>query len=918
MDRKPSYEELEQRINELEKESGKRKRAEDALREREELFRAIFNNAGVGIGIADKNKTFTLVNDRMAQMLDASQDELIGASNLDITHPEDIELSRNRLDSLFLGEVDAYRVEKRYRRKDGSDLWVDLSVSDIRDKDGNTQASIGMFTDITDKKQAEKFLQAVSSRHKALLEAIPDIIIEVDANKIYTWANRSGFDFFGEDVIGKEAAYYFEGEQSRTYEAVRPLFDGDENVIYVESWQRRKDGEKRLLAWWCRVLKDAQGNVTGALSSARDITEYKQTEVRLRNSEEKYRELFDEAPIGYLEYDNEGRIVSINQRGLEMFGYTAQDMIGEYVWKFNLEEDFARRQILEKLSGTRGPGRSLERTYRRKDSTTIPVLIEDRVIKDEQGRITGIRSALQDITERKRAEQALQESEKNYRDLYDEAPIGYHEYDTEGRITRVNRRELEMLGYRAEEMVGRPVWDFLVEKTEARESIRARLAGLEPPRKGFTRTYVRKDGITLSMLIDSTVVKNSEGQITGIRAALLDVTERRRADAEKEKLQAQLIQAQKMESVGRLAGGVAHDFNNKLGIIIGNVELAMMGVDPSGPVHQELQEIQKAAQRSADLVRQLLAFARKQTVSPKVLDLNDTVAGMLKMLHRLIGEDIGLAWMPGHDLWPIRIDPSQVDQILANLAVNAKDAVAGVGKVTIETNNIVLDEVYCADHAGFVPGEYVLLSVSDNGIGMSKAVLEHLFEPFFTTKEVGKGTGLGLSTIYGIVKQNRGFVNVYSEPGKGTTLKVYLPRFESESVEGQQESKPETPRGGAETVLIVEDEAAILNIGKAMAKRLGYNVLTASTPGEALRLAGVHNDAVDLVLTDVVMPDMNGRELVEQLRAIHPGLKCVYMSGYTANVIAHHGVLDDGVSFIQKPFSMKDLAIKLREVLDKS
>ena len=316
-------------------------------------------------------------------------------------------------------------------------------------------------------------------------------------------------------------------------------------------------------------------------------------------------------------------------------------------------------------------------------------------------------------------------------------------------------------------------------------------------------------------------------------------------------------------------------------------------------------------------MRQLLAFARKQTISPKVLDLNDTVSGMLKMLQRLIGEDIDLAWLPGHGLWPVKIDPSQVNQILANLAVNARDAIAGVGKVTIETDNVTLDEAYCADHKGFLPGQYVLLAVSDSGTGMPKEVLEHLFEPFFTTKGVGKGTGLGLSTIYGIVKQNNGFVNVYSELGQGTTFKIYLPRLQSGPLETKVEREPETLPRGTETVLMVEDEDAILRIGKAMLEELGYTVLTATTPGEAIQAMEKQGREIHLLLTDVVMPEMNGRDLADHLKAINPGLKCLYMSGYTANVIAHHGVLDEGVVFIQKPFSTRELAVKVREVLDK-
>jgi CheY-like chemotaxis protein len=372
-----------------------------------------------------------------------------------------------------------------------------------------------------------------------------------------------------------------------------------------------------------------------------------------------------------------------------------------------------------------------------------------------------------------------------------------------------------------------------------------------------------------------------------------------------------------MESVGRLAGGIAHDFNNQLTAILGNVELAMEETAPSDPLHEHLEEIHKAGRRSADLVRQLLAFARKQTVSPKVLDLNDTVSGMLNMLRRLIGEDIDLAWMPGHDIWPVKVDPSQIDQILANLAVNARDAIAGAGRVTIETENVTFSEAYCAEHPGSIPGQYALLAVSDDGVGMSKDVLEHLFEPFFTTKEVGKGTGLGLATVYGIVKQNGGFINVYSEPCEGTTFKIYLPRFETEAVETELEDKPLTLQGGTETVLMVEDEAAILKLGKAMLESLGYKVLTANTPQDAIRLAGEHSGAIHLLLTDVVMPQMSGRELAEQIKSIRADLKFLYMSGYTANVIAHHGVLEEGIQFIEKPFSKEDFAAKVREALDK-
>ncbi len=405
-------------------------------------------------------------------------------------------------------------------------------------------------------------------------------------------------------------------------------------------------------------------------------------------------------------------------------------------------------------------------------------------------------------------------------------------------------------------------------------------------------------------------------QLTLLMQGMWRLVDRKRAEEERMKLQAQLNQSQKMESVGRLAGGVAHDFNNMLGVILGRAELALERVSPDQPVHADLQEICAAAERSADFTQQLLAFARKQTVAPKILDLNETVEGMLKMLRRLIGEDIDLAWLPGTNMGTVRVDPSQIDQILANLCVNARDAIGNTGRITIETAAADFDDAWCADHAGFVPGPYLLLAVSDNGCGMDREVQDKLFEPFFTTKELGKGTGLGLSTVYGIVRQNNGFIDVYSEPGQGTTFKIYLPEYTGGPEQVQKVVSPKPPAPGCETILLVEDEPGILKMAAVMLERRGYTVLAAAAAGEALHLAETHAARIDLLMTDVVMPDMNGRELAETLLARHPKLKVLFMSGYTADVIAHHGILDEGVHYIQKPFSTRQVAEKVREVLD--
>jgi len=368
--------------------------------------------------------------------------------------------------------------------------------------------------------------------------------------------------------------------------------------------------------------------------------------------------------------------------------------------------------------------------------------------------------------------------------------------------------------------------------------------------------------------------------------------------------------------VGKLAGGVAHDFNNMLGVILGHVEMALDQGQADDSLFHHLDEIRKAAGRSADLTRQLLAFARRQTVIPRVLDLNDTVVGMLKMLRRLIGENVEFVWMPGHELWRVKIDPSQIDQILVNLVVNARDAISGVGRITIETANAVVRDVPVLDSPAVTPGEYVVITVSDNGCGMGREILDHIFEPFYTTKSVGKGTGLGLATVYGIVRQNEGFVDVESEPGRGTTFRIHLPRYLGKTDEGQGLSGAGPPPRGKETVLIVEDGDSVLRMTKAILEQLGYTALTADKPREALRLAEEYEGEIHLLITDVVMPEMEGKKLAGLLTSIRPRMKCLFMSGYTADVIAHHGIIEEGVNFIHKPFAVKGLALKIREILD--
>ena len=371
-----------------------------------------------------------------------------------------------------------------------------------------------------------------------------------------------------------------------------------------------------------------------------------------------------------------------------------------------------------------------------------------------------------------------------------------------------------------------------------------------------------------------------------------------------------------MESVGRLAGGVAHDYNNISNIIIGYADIMLGRISSGDPLHEYVTEIRTAAKRATDITRQLLAFARRQIIAPKLLDLNATLADMAKMLRRLVGEDIEIGFLPGESIWQVKIDPSQIDQIMANLCVNARDAIVDVGKITIETQNTSFDESYCRLHVGFIPGEYVLLSVSDNGAGIAPDVVEKVFEPFFTTKELGKGTGLGLATVYGIVRQNNGFINLYSEPGTGTVIKIYLPRHSGPIAAVAHKESDRLPASKGETILLVEDDASILKLANILLTMLGYVVLPAGGPEQAIKMAKEHEGPIDLLVTDVVMPKMNGRILSEHLKKPYPKIKTLFVSGYTANVIADRGVLQEGMSFLSKPFSKKELAFKIRQVLD--
>jgi PAS domain S-box-containing protein len=535
---------------------------------------------------------------------------------------------------------------------------------------------------------------------------------------------------------------------------------------------------------------------------------------------------------------------------------------------------------------------------------------EARMVPQSDGNVLTL---VRDITEEKMASEAKVEFDARSTAIIENVVDGIITIDTTGIIENINPSGLRMFEFESNELIGKNVKILMPEPFRSQHDDNL-IRLLKTGKDGFigsTREVVaqRKGGFTFPVRVTISEIVFGKNRL--FSALVHDMSH-------EYELERQLNQAQKLESIGRLAGGVAHDFNNMLSVILGHSELAMSRIDETAPNYEALKEIENAAKKSADLTRQLLAFAREQTVSPKVLELNSITSGMTSMLKRLIGEDVELAWDPGGETWPIKIDPSQIDQILANLCINARDAILGVGKISILTENVTIGALANNGHPGVDPGDYVSLAVCDTGTGMDEETAAHAFEPFFSTKEKNKGTGLGLATVYGIVRQNEGSIKIVSELGAGTTVSILLPRHLGKTESANTDEIVQVNTQGKETILLVEDERAILKLTKIMLERFGYQVMTASTPADAIASAKKFSGEIHLLMTDVVMPEMNGLDLAEEIVSLYPDIKKLFVSGYTADIIADHGVLDDGVQFLQKPFTSDQLGTKIQVVLSQS
>lgn len=782
--------------------------------------------------------------------------------------------------------------------------------------------------------QAE--LQASESRFAELAEQSRTIIWEVDAAGLYTFVSPVVAQVLGfrpDELICRKHFYDLHPEPGREEfrQAAFRFFDRKEAFVDFENPIATKDGRELRMLTNGLPLLNADGSLRGYRGSDQDITTRRQAEKSLRSSEEKLAALFmsmDEMVVLHeLLCDDQGvpvnyRLTDCNTAFTRVTGISRERAIGRLATEVYGTPAAPYLKEYAQVVGTSTPLRfeTFYEPMKKHFQISAVALGADRFatvstdITEQQQSADKVRALLEESNRARRALLGILEDQnraqadlKRLATALEQSAESIVVTDAQARIQYVNPAFVKTTGYSREEALG--------------QNPRILQSGRHPPAfyhdmwhlLSSGRTWQgrlinrRKNGTLYTEDAVISPVADGSGRVTNFVAVKHDITEQLQ-------LADQLQQSQKLDSIGRLAGGVAHDFNNMLTIILGHAGMALGKLPAGNPVLTHLEEIRNAANRSAELTRQLLAFARRQTITPQILDLNQTIAGLLKMLKRLIGENILLHWHPARELWPVRLDPAQIDQILVNLCVNARDAITGPGEITLATECVTLDAAAGRGRTEAVPGEYVRIAVRDTGCGMDPQTLSRIFEPFFTTKEFGAGTGLGLATVYGIVRQNNGFIDVASTPGQGSVFTIHLPRHVEAADAGPRDSA--TVPGGTESILLVEDDYGILQIASQMLRNLGYAVTAMESPARALQMAAEPSAKFDLVITDVVMPGMNGRALADRVLARWPGIRILFISGYSADIIARNGILEDGVFFIPKPFSPRALAIKVREVLD--
>lgn len=745
---------------------------------------------------------------------------------------------------------------------------------------------------------------------QTLVGAINDVVWLADLEGTLIYVNDAV-----EAVYGRTAAEFME-RSSTWFDAIYPEDKEKQAAVEQEMWTEggveseyrilHTSGEIRWLSDRKKLIRNAEGTVTHIGGIATDITARKNAETVALEREAMYRSTVEDQTELIERMTPDGRILMVNDAYCRYYNRSREGLIGGSIYDFVPEElQPALRQKLSSLTPEL-PALADEHLERRGDGEWRWMEWVDRGIFDAEGNLVEILAVGRDIHARIEALQKLEKSEYRYRTLAEETPY-VMALLRDGVFIYVNPAGLEMMGGEQHEVIGRAVADFVL--PEVVEMLRPDARPLADGGRRVVHFSARMLNGTLREIEGIVCHLDFEGKPT-TQFIGRDVTEERL-------LEDQLRQLRKMEALGQLAGGIAHDFNNLLVPIIGYTELALLRVADQGKVADHLMKVRETAARAASLTQQILAFSRKQVLELRVINLNEVVTEFQSMLSRLIRGNIEISLFQSNHLFLIEADKSQIEQIVLNLVINARDAMPTGGRLIIETDNVFLDEAYVARHPEAHVGDHVMLAVSDTGVGISPEVLEHIFEPFFTTKEMGKGSGLGLATVHGIVKQHRGNIRVYSEEGKGTTIKVYLPKAANEDVTADTMPAEDLSLHGTELVLVVEDEVMVRKLVCECLEVHGYKVLEATNPAEALRLATEANGNIDLLLTDVIMPHMNGRELYKAISAVYPAIKVLYTSGYTNNVIMHQGILKQGINFLQKPFPIRLLLQKVRESLAK-
>ncbi len=878
--------------------------------ELEEPYRLVFEKNPQPMWIFDTETLALLaVNDAAVRHYGYSREEFLAMTASQICAPEDAP----RLLSRCRREEEGRFCEGlwRHRKKDGSLIDVEMIASTV--PFNGRRARLVLISDITLRRQMEASLVESEARLRTYLESASEGLVVVDREGRIEYVNAKTEEMFGYargELIGRgleillpERYRDIHAQHRDHYTAhprVRPMGQG------LDLAGRRKDGTEFPVEVGLSAVPVAGGMLQ--IGFINDITVRKRAEDALRESEQRFRNLVETSSDWIWQVDTNAVYTYVSPHVRKLLGYEPEEVLGRTPFDFMPPAEARRaRRFFRNVSARARPFEHFENTAMHKSGRLVVLETNGVPYFDQNGALLGYRGIDRDVTERKRAEEALRRSEASLARAQEMAHLGNWEEDVATGELEWSDEVYRIFHLPPEEPVDR---DKFFERVhpEDRPAVRAAVGAAISTGTPYSLDHriVLPDGTVRHVREHAEAVKNEQGALRLV-GTVQDITEYKR-------LEEQLRHSHRMEAVGRLAGGVAHDFNNLLTIIGGYSELLALKLPPDSAARKDLDEIVAASGRAAALTRQLLAFSRRQILQLQVLDLNVVVRELDNMLRRLIGEDVHLGTVLDSALGPVKADPAQIEQVIMNLAVNARDAMPHGGRLLIETRNVDLDETYSRTHPEVQPGPYVMLAVSDDGIGMTAETMVHIFEPFFTTKPRDKGTGLGLSTVYGIVKQSGGSVFVYSEPGCGTTFKVYLPRAEQERAAPHKTAElPVSP--GAETILVVEDEAGVRMLIRAILEAQGYTVLDAPRGCEALDILRRGNP-VALMITDVVMPEMSGRELAERARALAPCMKVLYISGYTDEAIVHHGVLEAGIPFLQKPFTQEGLVRKIRELLD--